>query len=250
MYHTMTANYFWLNMRNDCKKYVTNCSTCRRIKAYNVKKQGLLNPLPIPNRKWSNLSVDYVEFLPNCKKNKRVYKHIFVIVDRLTKRRLYELMTFLFADELINAMRRRIFSFYGFFLTYVNDKSTQLISDMWKKICTRYEIQIKPFTAHHPETDGQTENVNKIMKNHLRAFVNHAQINWVDLLSNAEFAANSHVNASTGMTPFFADHGFEPRSGIKPPGTYDNKNRAEILAADKLVKKHEDIRQYLKEQLT
>lgn len=158
-------------------------------------------------------------------------------------------MTSLSTDDLIDAKRRRVFSSYGFSSTYVNDRGTQLISDMWTRICTRYGIKIKPSTSHHPETDGQTENANKVMKNYLRAFINHAQNDWVDFLSNAEIAANNHVNASTGMSPFFADHGFEPRLGIEPPSTYESKSKAEILAADKLVKKHEDIRQYLREQL-
>ena len=250
MYKKMTGNYFWLNMKEDCKRYAINCSTCRRTKAYNTKKQGLLNPLPIPNRKWSDLSVDYVEFLPRNRIRGRIYQHALVIVDRLTKRRLYEPMTSLDTEELVDAMRRRVFSSYGLPTSFVNDRGTQLISKMWNRICERYGVKIKPSTAFHPETDGQTENANKVMKNYLRAFVNHAQNDWADLLPDAEFVANSHVNASTGMTPFFADHGYEPRSGSEPPNTYEGTGRAEVLHADELVRKHEEIREYLKEQLT
>ena len=250
MYKALTGHYFWLNMKEDCKRYAVNCSTCRRTKAYNTKKQGLLNPLPIPNRKWSDLSVDYVEFLPKSRIRGQIYQHILVIVDRLTKRRLYEPMTSLDTEELVDAMRRRVFSSYGLPISFVNDRGTQLISKMWKRICERYKISIKASTAFHPETDGQTENANKTMKNYLRAFTNYAQDNWADLLPDAEFAANSNVNASTGMTPFFADHGYEPRSGAEPPSTYEGTGRAEILHADDLVRKHEDIRKHLQEQLT
>ena len=90
MYQIMGENYFWFEMKVHCKRYAVNCSICRRSKAYNDKKQRLLNPLPIPNRKWMYVSLDFVEFLPECRRRNRVYQHILVIVDRLTKRRLYE----------------------------------------------------------------------------------------------------------------------------------------------------------------
>ena len=62
----MLENWYWLGMPRDCKQYATNCSTCRHTKAYNTKKQGLLNPLPILNRKWMDLSLDFVVELPEC----------------------------------------------------------------------------------------------------------------------------------------------------------------------------------------
>ena len=51
MLRKLLENWYWLGMPQDCKRYAINCSTCKRTKAYNTKKQGLLNPLPIPNRK-------------------------------------------------------------------------------------------------------------------------------------------------------------------------------------------------------
>lgn len=64
MLRNMQENYFWFDMAAHYKQYAVNCSTCRRIKVYNVKKQGLLNPLPVRNRKWMDLSLDFVVRLP------------------------------------------------------------------------------------------------------------------------------------------------------------------------------------------
>ena len=47
----LLENWYWLGMPRDCKQYATNCSVYRRTKAYNIRKQGLLNPLPISHRK-------------------------------------------------------------------------------------------------------------------------------------------------------------------------------------------------------
>lgn len=132
----------------------------------------------------------------------------------------------------------------------VSDRGSEIIARLHKRVCERYEVKIKLSSAHHPETDGQTENANKIMKNYLRAYIGYAQDNWVDFLPDAEFSANNHINVSTGMTPFFADHGFHPRSGIEPPRAYERKGKAEILHADKIVERQEAMRNWLRNELT
>ena len=69
----MQNRYFWPNMAINCKKYVINCDTCCRTKAYNIQKQGLLNSLPIPNQKWIDLLLDFVIKLPKCRWRNRTY---------------------------------------------------------------------------------------------------------------------------------------------------------------------------------
>ena len=72
-------------------------------------------------------------------------------------------------------------------------------------------------SAHYPETDGQTENANKVIKNYFRVYISHLQDDWVDHLPMAEFAANNYIKISTRITLFFADNGFHPRTGVEPP---------------------------------
>lgn len=152
--------------------------------------------------------------------------------------------------EVLEVLQRRVFSTYGLPDSMVHDRGTQLVAHLWKRICQRYGIRSRPSSAYHPETDGQTGNANKVMKNYLRAYVRHAQDNWVDYLPEAEFAANNHVNASTGMTPFFADHGFHPRTGIEPPAEITDIGRAELLSADKIAVRQEAMNKWLVEHLT
>ena len=85
MYQKIQANYFWFDMAKHCKKYTSNCLTYRCTKTYTVQKQDLFNPLPIPNRKWMDLLLDFVVKLPKCRRRNCVSQHIFVVIDRLTK---------------------------------------------------------------------------------------------------------------------------------------------------------------------
>ena len=143
-----------------------------------------------------------------------------MVVDRLTKQRLYKPLEGLSTSEFIEAMNRCVFSAHGYPFSIVNNCGGQIISKLWRHLCERYGIRIKFSSVQHPETDRQTENANKVMKNYLQAYVNYAQNNWVDQLPMAEFSANNHINELTGMTPFFADNGFHPQTGVKPPQAY------------------------------
>ena len=91
---------------------------------------------------------------------------------------------------------------------------------LWRQLCKKYNINIKILSAHHPETDGQIESANRVLKNFLYAYIAYTQDNWVDHLPMAKFAASNHVNTSTSMTPFFADHGFHLHTGIESLKTY------------------------------
>jgi hypothetical protein len=130
MFHSISSSYFWSQMRENCRQYVINCVICRRFKVYNTQKQRLLTSLFISHRKWLNLSLNFVEFLFDCTRRKRTYRHILVVVNRLTKRRLYELMMSLFIDELMNVMQRRVFFIYELLITIISDRDTQLIVEL------------------------------------------------------------------------------------------------------------------------
>ncbi|KAJ7565990.1 hypothetical protein O6H91_02G084000 [Diphasiastrum complanatum] len=67
-------------------------------------------------------------------------------------------------------------------------------------------------TTDHPQTDGQTERVNQVLEDMLRAYVSKKQTNWEEYLSILEFAYNSTKHSATGYNPFMLMHGFQPHS--------------------------------------
>jgi hypothetical protein len=77
-------------------------------------------------------------------------------------------------------------------------------------------IQIAALTAYHPQSDGQTEQVNQELEQYLCTFVNERQDDWDDLLPMAKFQYNNHVHASTCQSPFMLDMGWHPQMGFKP----------------------------------
>jgi transposase InsO family protein len=104
------------------------------------------------------------------------------------------------AGELVDAFVSRIYSLHGCSETIISDRGGNFISEFWE-LSSRLGIVLKHSLAYHPETDGQTERLNAILEQYLRAYMNFAQDDWVDWLPLAEFAANNATSETTGYTP-------------------------------------------------
>lgn len=85
-------------------------------------------------------------------------------------------------------------------------------------------------TAFHPQTDGQTERMNRTLEDMLRAYTTYHQNKWDECLAAAEFAYNNSKQASTGFTPFKLDNGQNPLTPINlGTNTSTNVNAANEL---------------------
>lgn len=88
-YDRVSSHYYWPRMTDTIARYVKSCHACKRSKAYREGKHGLLKPLPIPDRYWQDISVDFITPLPICSRFGRRFEHIMVVVDRLSKKKKF-----------------------------------------------------------------------------------------------------------------------------------------------------------------
>ena len=215
----LRRNYWWPGIHASVKEFVKGCLSCKRSKHLLERQNGWLKPLPVPERRWQDLSLDFIVDLPKS----RVFdqgppcSNILVVVDRLSKMKHFVAMPDITVESTARAFIDRVYSLHGFPSTLVSDRGTQFISDFWKQLCQRLKTVARLSTAHHPETDGQTENANKNLEIYLRHFTNYLQNDWASYLPIAEFAANNSQSASTGCTPFFACYGQHPRMSFEDP---------------------------------
>ena len=158
--------------------------------------------------------------------------------------------TGLSTEELVEAFVNNIYKLHGAPSTIVSDRGSQFVSDFWRRLSERLKTTLRPSSAWHPETDGQTEIVNAAVNRYLRAFVSFTQDDWVDYLPLAEFAMNNQVNDSTGISPFFANYGFKPRLGIEPAGhppqNLSAQAKMEFFRADAVANRFDRILTQLK----
>lgn len=77
----LERGYYWPGMRDDVAEYVKTCLVCQQGKVERDRLLGLLEPLPVPQRPWESVPIDFLAALPKVGE----YGSILVVVDRLTK---------------------------------------------------------------------------------------------------------------------------------------------------------------------
>ena len=200
----LMRDFFWPNMGTDVRRFVRNCNACGRNKPWHERKQGLLRPLPIPDRTWQELSVDFVVELPESEG----CTNLMVITDRLGKGLILEPMAKIGAEEVAWTFIRTVFRRHGLPYAIVSDRGTQFVGQVWSTICKHLKIVRRLSTAYHPQTDGATEKANSTVEAYIRAFASYDQKNWARLIPVAEYALNGREATSTGVSPFFLGHGY------------------------------------------
>ena len=229
-YKLLHRSYYWPDMQGFVRRYVRHYHVCKRSKGSRFKKQGVLQPLPVPKQRWQNISIDLVTGIPEV----HGCNAILNVVDRLSKERHYIGITKeLNAEGLADLFLKHVWKHHGLPQSIVSDRGSQFISDFWKFLCKKLGVAAQLSTAWHLETDGQTEQINGVMEQYLRAFVNYLQDDWLDWLLLAEFVGNNTESETTKVTPFFANKGFHPRMGFEPtrPPTNTSELNAETFVA-------------------
>jgi hypothetical protein len=208
----LQKSYYWPYMHKAVSQFLRNCHTCRQAKTSRDKYHGLLNPLPIADKPWRHISMDFVTHLPVTP---RGFNAIAVMVCRLTKRRILEPVVAsengtdaLATAKLVYLTMRR--QGIGLIDSFVSDRGPQWDCEFWTHLCRLWKINRRMSTAFHPETDGQTEIVNQETERFIRTFTNYQQDDWDEWLPEAEAAMNSNPSVTTGISPFLGSNGYEP----------------------------------------
>lgn len=204
----VTSLYWWPGIHKDVEQYVRTCPGCQRNKAKRAKPFGLMVPLQVPQRRWTSIGVDFITHLPSTATKRDA---IAVFVDRLTKRvHLEPCNDDTTAEQFAEIFLKAIFCQHGLPLDIVSDRDSRFTSAFWTEVCRLLGIKQNMSTAFHPQTDGQTERVNRTLEEVLRAYVSEDHSDWDKRLPLVEFAINNAVQASTGTTPFLMDTGQSP----------------------------------------
>lgn len=206
-------NFWWPGLTGEVTEFVRTCEVCQQTKSRNYSPLGELRPLPVPSRPWATVGLDFIGPLPSTINGK---DGIMVVTDHYTKMCHFVAIEMTYtAPQIARLFAHCVYRLHGMPTTIVSDRDPKFTSSFWRNLYLVLGTKLAMSTAYHPATDGQTERMNRVLEEMLRAFVNekHSQhAMWDELLWAAEFAYNDSVHASTKQTPFYLNYGFHPHT--------------------------------------
>jgi hypothetical protein len=132
----------------------------------------------------------------------------------------------------------------------VSDRDVKFLSYFWKVLWGKLGIKLLFSTTCHPQTDGQTEVVNRTLSTLLCTIIQRNLKNWEDCLPFIEFAYNRSVHSTTDFSPFEIVYGFNPLTPLDLlPLPIDEKTSLDGQKKAEMVKKlHESVRQHIEKK--
>ncbi|KAE8729570.1 hypothetical protein F3Y22_tig00003507pilonHSYRG00041 [Hibiscus syriacus] len=195
----LETSYFWPHIKDSVELYVKTCFVCQQDKVENRQVAGLLEPLPVPQRPWNSITLDFISALPKSEG----YGLIMVVVNRFSK-----YGTFIICpkdcttEEATRLFFKNIVKHWGLPRSIISDRDPRftgrLLTELFKLLGTELNFS----TSFHPQTDGQTERVNNLLECYLWHFVSANQRDWAKLLDVAQFSYNLQRSEATDRSPF------------------------------------------------
>lgn len=211
----------------------SRCAVCKLAKS-KVQPHGLYTPLPIPSHPWTDISMDFVIGLPRTRSGR---DSIFVVVDRFSK--MAHFIASHKTDDAVsvaNLFFKEVVRLHGMPRVIVSDRDTKFLSHFWRTLWAKLGTKLSFSTTCHPQTDGQTEVVNRSLSTLLRTMVKGNLKTWEEYLPFVEFAYNHAKHSATLFSPFEIVYGFNPLSPLdlvslplKEQSSLDGKKKAEYV---------------------
>jgi hypothetical protein len=152
--------FYWPNLRRDVGKYIRSCTACAIAKLI-IKKQDLYTPLPTPSRPWESISMDYMPGLPSTKHGNDC---IFVVIDRFSKMAIMAAWKKnITAEATTKLFFERVWVHFGIPQSIILDRDNRFLSTFWSNLWSMLDTKLIKSTTFHPQTDIQTEVINRMI---------------------------------------------------------------------------------------
>jgi hypothetical protein len=239
----LTRNFYWTNMERDIRKYCSECDICQRTKAPKHAKYGLLHPLELACKPWTHISTDFITDLPESERA----TIILVVVDRFTKMAHFIPIKKKDSPTVARAYMENVWMYHGFPEDVISDRDSTFTGSFFTDLYNYLGIKRSMSTAYHPQTDGQTERINQVIQSYLRSYCNYEQNDLASMLAMAEYTYNNSKHASTKISPFYANYGFEARTSWATEIQF--RNPASEMYGHYMNQVHQKLRQRLQESV-
>lgn len=174
----------WPKIYQTVAEFVMACKDCQNNEVPNSNKLGLLQPLEISTKCWDVVICNFLTELP---KTKQGFDRILVIVDKLSKKALFEpLRKSCSGVEVFQIFSDGRFAKPSFLAKIICDRDRKFVSNYWKGIMETLKIKLNLSTEDQFQTDAQSENLIRTLSSMLRLSMQRKRKEWHQILSPLE----------------------------------------------------------------
>jgi hypothetical protein len=204
-YAQMRKLFYWKSMHRDVRRYVSTCATCMRAKASTRGEMLPCKGKECPAGPMHSIAIDFIAGMPPVEIKMfpgRKITTAAVLVDRFTKKVFIEPMPEdSTAEEVAQTLHGNVFLEHGWPLELISDRDTKFTSKFWKKLFEMVGTKLSFGYAYHQRFDGQTESLNRVIKEIMRCYLDYKQENWVEQLPHIASCINNSINTQSGYSP-------------------------------------------------
>ena len=244
-YNGLRKHYIWNRMKEQIQTYVKHYQKCQQSKVSNQKTSGSLLPLPTPSSLWQDVTMDFTEMPESLS-----YNYILVVVDQFSKEVVFvpctkEETTYRTAE----LFRDHVWCQHGLPSTVVSNHGLVFASNFLGELYKLLGIKRKMSTAFHPQTDGQTEWLNREINQYLRTYINDCQTDWAKWIKIAQFVWNNMVSKVTTNSLFGIIQSYSPHMGVELTETVAPAAKDFAVIFNKVVEASEKAKLSMKVQV-
>ena len=220
-------NYYFLQMKQKMKKHIWQCKQCQKNKSKWYKSYEKLQSLKTVNESWQSITINFIVKLSKFRKSITKFKYdlIMIMMNKFIKKAYFvsfheEMKT----EKMIYLFEWHIIANHKVSTKMISDRDTQFKLKFWQTLTALKKIKTKMSTIEHLQTDDQIEQLNQILKQYLKCYVNYQQNNWIELLFTAQFAYNNNTQTFTEISLFQAEYDKDMQINNKIIKSTDNNN--------------------------
>ena len=211
----LVHRFWWPKMAVDVQRWISSCKLCARRKMPKGIDKPIRSILPGMSAGYSAPFAELVvDTLGPLTRTKRRNKYCIIFGDRLTKYPEGFAVRNQRAKTVAKLIVNEIIPRYGVPRTLLSDQGSNYLSKLCREVYKEMNIRKLQTSAYYPQGNGMVERFNHTLVNMLAMYTNEKQDDWDEWLPHVLFAYRAAKHASTGYSPFYMLHGFEPRYPI------------------------------------
>ena len=209
-YARLASRYWWPTMQKDCLRYCESCRLCRLQASRQQQPGAPVHGHPIPEGRWDVIHADWITDLPETKSG---FDAILVVHDRVTKYAYFlPAMKIDTAETTAKRLFSSVFSVHGLPRMVISDRDHLFTAKFFAELMRVLDVKQHMGTSYQHDFNGAAEVLNKTVEVMLRHVVSdYPERDFDDYLPLIQWAYNTSVHKTIGVSPYYAMWGFEPR---------------------------------------